>query len=102
VPFELKIPPPWRSQGWKVRVRDRERVEPPHVTILHKTTAWRLELRGGEFLDREPDPGRVPHQVLDWVRQNIEVFRSNWDRMYPENPLASRRPDCEDDETQEK
>jgi len=28
VPFELKIPPPWRSQGWKVKVRDRERVEP--------------------------------------------------------------------------
>jgi len=61
VPFELKIPPPWRSQGWK-----------------------------------------VPYQVIDWVRQNIEVFRSNWDRMYPENPLASRRPDCEDDESQEK
>ena len=64
MPFELKIPPPWRSQGWKVKVRDRERVEPPHVTILHKTTAWRLELRGGEFLDLEPDPGRVPHQVI--------------------------------------
>jgi hypothetical protein len=24
----------------KVKVRDRERVEPPHVTILHKTAGF--------------------------------------------------------------
>jgi hypothetical protein len=101
VPFELKLPEPWRSRGWKVKVRDRERVEPPHVTILRRTTAWRLGLRDTELLDREPDPGQVPQQVIDEVRRNIELLRNSWDRMYPENPVASRTEDCQGYESEE-
>ncbi|SRR6266571_1093730 len=56
MPFALKLPEPWASRGWKAKIRDRERLEPPHVTILHKTSAWRFELRSEKFLDREPDP----------------------------------------------
>jgi hypothetical protein len=37
--FSLPLSPPLRAQGWKVKIRDRERSEPPHVTILHRTRA---------------------------------------------------------------
>jgi hypothetical protein len=87
--FTLKLPAPWESQGWKVKVRDKERVEPPHVTIMRKTTAWRWGLRNRQFLDREPDPKDVPNGILGWVRDSHEVLRDNWDRMYPDNPVAA-------------
>src|SRR2546425_12809991 len=54
VPFTLNLPEPWASRGWKVKIRDRERLEPPHGTILQKTRAWRFDLRSDEFLDKKP------------------------------------------------
>lgn len=88
--FSLSLPPPFDAQGWKVKIRDRERSEPPHVTILHKHRAWRVDLRSGRFLDREPDPGEVPRGVLEHIAKNRELLRSTWDGMYPENPVASQ------------
>jgi hypothetical protein len=89
VAFSLKLPPEWEAQGWKVKVRDRERVEPPHVTIMRRTTAWRWSLRNGQFLDREPDPKQVPQELAAFVRGHQEMLRDSWDQMYPENPVAS-------------
>ena len=57
--FALKLPRSLVRQ-WQVKIRDRERVEPPHVTIIRKTEAWRLALRTRQFLDREPDPAEIP------------------------------------------
>ena len=79
------------SQGWKVKVRDKERLEPPHVTIMRKTTAWRWGLRNEQFLDREPDPKDVPDTLVEIVRTSHEMLCDNRDRMYPENPVASTR-----------
>jgi hypothetical protein len=95
VAFSLRLPPKWETQGWKVKVRDRERVEPPHVTIMRKTTAWRWGLRNGQFLDREPDPKGVPQELVAWVRDRQEMLRDSWNQMYPENPVES---DLEPDE----
>jgi len=89
VPFALTLPEPWASRGWKAKIRDRERLEPPHVTILHKTRAWRFELRSGTFLDRQPDPRDVPEEIVVAVRSKVELLRQEWDRMFPENPVAS-------------
>jgi hypothetical protein len=58
--FLLPLPSALVAQGWKAKIRDRERTEPPHVTVLQKTRAWRFDLRAGRFLDMEPDPKDVP------------------------------------------
>lgn len=95
MPFTLNLPEPWASRGWKVKIRDRERLEPPHVTILHRTRAWRFDLRSEKFLDKEPDPKEVPKQVAVEVRSNLTLLRQEWDRMFPENPLFSQEPEDE-------
>lgn len=95
MPFTLNPPEPWASRGWKVKIRDRERLEPPHVTVLHRTRAWRFDLRSEKFLDREPNPNQVPKRVLDAVRSNLTLLRQEWDRMFPENRVFSQEPDDE-------
>jgi hypothetical protein len=95
VPFTLNLPEPWVSRGWKVKIRDRERLEPPHVTILQKTRSWRIDLGSENFLDKEPDPKEVPKEVVDEIRSNLPLLRQEWDRMFPENPISSEEPDDE-------
>jgi hypothetical protein len=86
MPYSLPLPELLAHQGWKVKIRDRERNEPPHVTILHRTRAWRYGLRRLEFLDREPPPREVPDEVIAAIHAGLEECRRVWDQMYPENP----------------
>ena len=95
MPFTLNLPEPWATRGWKVKIRDRERLEPPHVTILRRTRAWRFDLRSERFLDKEPDPNEVPKDVVSEVRSNLTLLRQEWDRMFPENRVSSQDPDDE-------
>ena len=95
MPFALNLPEPWATRGWKVKIRDRERLEPPHVTILRRTRAWRFDLRSERFLDKEPDPNEVPKEVVSEVRSNLTLLRQEWDRMFPENRVSSQDPDDE-------
>lgn len=88
--FSLPLPAAWRSQGWKVKIRDKERLEPPHVTILRGTRAWRLGLRTGKFLDSEPDPADVPLELVTEVRRHWPRLQEEWDTMYPKNLVKSK------------
>jgi hypothetical protein len=88
--FSLTLPPPLPAQGWKVKIRDQERNEPPHVTIIRKKQWWRFDLRSRAFLDRDPDPKEVPAEVLAEIEKQIDVLRREWDEMYPENPIDSK------------
>lgn len=90
MPFELTIPLALRKSRWRVKIRDKENREPPHVTILRGTRAWRINLRDGEFMDRSPDPGEVPNDLLEHVKRNENwtVLCDEWDRKYPTNPVA--------------
>lgn len=90
MPYDLVLPPRWRLQRWKVKIRDRERLEPPHATILRGTEAWRFCLRTEEFLDDRPDPDEIPDELVDLIRAKLELLRTEWDRMYPENPVVSQ------------
>jgi hypothetical protein len=92
VPFALTLPEPWAKRGWKAKIRDRERLEPPHVTILYKTSAWRFDLRSEQFLDKEPNPREVPEEVMGAIRSNLALLRQEWDRIYPENCISSTEP----------
>ena len=45
MPFDVPLPRRLKAEGWKVKIREKERVEPPHVTVMHKADEWRLGLR---------------------------------------------------------
>lgn len=88
--YVLLLPDKFSCRGWKVKIRDRERVEPPHVTLLFRTSAWRLDLRTGQFLT--PPGGSwndIPAELADHVLANLDEMRTQWDAMYPENPISS-------------
>ena len=87
VAFDLPLTARRKAESWKIKIRNFERNEPPHVTVVHKTRAWRVGLRDLKFLDRDPPSREVPDDVVDAIRDNIDVLRAAWDDMYPENPV---------------
>lgn len=92
--YELPLPSWVQAQGWKVKIRDKERLEPPHATVLRKTEAWRWNLRTCSFMDRRPPPREVPESVVGSLMEQYATLCSQWDEMYPENPVS---PEAEDD-----
>ncbi|MBM4379255.1 MAG: hypothetical protein FJ086_08135 [Deltaproteobacteria bacterium] len=91
--FSLPLPRKLASQ-WKVKIRDRERLEPPHVTIIRAERSWRLNLRTGEFMDVWPEPGEVPEALQKWIFLNWQLLQRAWDAAYPENKVrCSEDPD---------
>jgi hypothetical protein len=90
MPFDVPLPRTLRAKGWKVKIREKERVEPPHITIMHKADEWRLGLRdrqllvppGGQIKDIDPTVMRVIGEY--WERLIVA-----WDAKYPENPVSS-------------
>ena len=88
MPFDLVIPVPFRGQSWKVKIRDKERLEPPHASILFKDKTWRIGLRDGEFLDGSPSPKDVPKALLAHVEASRNELCRQWDLMYPDNPVG--------------
>ena len=65
-------------------------MEPPHVTIYHRSRRWRLALRGGEVLAPDPDPAEVPRDLVSVVREQFPILRVECDQMYPRNPVSSK------------
>ena len=91
--YSLTLSRRWTAQRWKVKIRDKERLEPPHVSVIRGTQTWRLGLRSEAFLDREPDPTEVPPDLVEEVLANREELRTAWDEMYPEIPVESEDDD---------
>ena len=89
------LPSRRKRRGWRVKVRGWERVEPPHVTVMRKTRAWRFGLRELDLLDDSPDPSAGTSEGGAHLRRRsvrCEVARA-WDAMYPHNPVYD---DCDD------
>jgi hypothetical protein len=98
MPFELPLPRKHKAEGWKVKIREKERVEPPHVTVMHKADEWRLGLRDKQLL--VPPGGRIKDidpGVMRFIEEHWEQLREAWDAKYPENPVSSAE-DVEDGE----
>jgi hypothetical protein len=94
MPFELELPDNNRRAGWKVKIRDRERVEPPHVTVMRGPDEWRIGLRDGAFLVPPGGSWReIPPAVRIGIERSMTELRANWDRMYPENPVTGEDHD---------
>jgi hypothetical protein len=90
MPFSLSLTAALKNARWKVKIRDKETREPPHVTILRGTDAWRMNLRTGKFMDDSPEPSEVPGELIGLIKDTANWRRlcNEWDRMYPDNPVS--------------
>lgn len=88
--FNLRLPDALRKARWKVKIRDKESREPPHVTIIRGTEAWWINLRTGQFMDAQPDPSDVPSEIIGLIKAEDTWQRlcDEWDHMYPDNPVS--------------
>lgn len=88
--FSLPLTAALRRARWKVKIRDKETREPPHVTIIRGTDAWRIDLRNGEFMDDTPDPSEVSAVLIELIKAEATWQRlcDEWNQMYPDNPVA--------------
>ncbi|MFO7903370.1 MAG: hypothetical protein R6U98_11970 [Pirellulaceae bacterium] len=93
MPFVLQLPRTLRKAGWKIKIHDAERLEPPHVTIHCKMRTWRLSLRDGRFLDRGDNWNQISVGVRRAIEQNWQALIGEWDAIHPDNPVSG-----EDDE----
>ena len=84
------LPQHLKDQGWKVKIRDKERAEPPHVSIIKKKETWRWSLRDQSFLDKKPPPKKIPAELTEHLRSNLEILTKIWDQMYPHNQYRRR------------
>ena len=83
------LPPGLAGQRWKVKIREKERLESPHVTVIQGTKSWRFDLRTRSFMDDHPDPSEVPRGLVRHIEENIETLSTEWDKKYPHNPVSS-------------
>ena len=96
MPFQLILPKKLRVRGWKVKIQEKERLEPPHVTIWHGEDMWRISLRDRSFI---VPPGGGWKEIDNEVRTLIEdetnwkTLCDRWDRKYPSNPVSSGKKD---------
>jgi hypothetical protein len=90
MPHALDLPKRLKAKGWKVKIREKERLEPPHVTIMCGKREWRVGLRDKEFLVL---PGGKWADIDDELRKIIDnswkKLQEAWDRKYPSNPISS-------------
>lgn len=93
-PFDLELPARWKGAKWKVKIRDNEAVEEPHVTILHGPDVWRVSLRDCHFMD-----GGSWNDVEDEVRETIQApknwkkLRDAWDARFTHNLVGGKDDD---------
>lgn len=89
MPIDFPLPTSLKKAGWKVKIREKETREPPHVTILRGTQAWRVNLRTGEFIDTRPDPDDVPVEIINLIKvpETWTSICREWDKKYPKNSV---------------
>lgn len=88
MPFSLELRRGLRKARWKVKIREDERLESPHVTILRGIQAWRLNLRTRQFMDQGDAWSQIDSGVKRAIEENWETLREQWDQMYPQNPIG--------------
>ena len=98
--FDLPLPRQLAKAGWKVKIRDKERLEQPHVTIIKGADCWRLGLRSRTFLEVDSKWKNIPdllRQVLEKKENWARLCRA-WDAMYPNNRVAGEEDEDDNDD----
>ncbi len=88
--FNFLLPKSLRKARWKMKIRDKENREHPHVTIIRGTVFWRVNLRTWEFMDDDPDPALIPKELIKMLSQKEtrQQLCREWDQMYLNNPVS--------------
>ena len=95
--FDLPLPKQLAKAGWKVKIRDKERLEQPHLTIIKGMQAWRVGLRSGDFLEtaRWRD---FPRALRRAIVDSWDGLCAAWDAMYPNDPVVAKEEDGDDED----
>ena len=96
--FNLRLPALLAKMRWKVKIRDKERVEAPHITIIRGTKVWRVCLRDDRFMDGG-SWNDMPAELQQVVRDHWQQLCDAWDEMYPRNPIHGEEEDNDSDKT---
>ena len=89
MPINFDISADLKRSGWKVKIREKETVEPPHVTVIKGLNAWRWDLRKKKFMDKKPPKKLVPKPLVKFLTENHEKIVASWDKKYPLNKVDS-------------
>jgi hypothetical protein len=81
------FPLPKSLSGWKLKIRNKETTEPPHISILKGTQCWRYGLRERAFLDKRPKAKDVRQEILDYIEEHYQEIVDKWNETYPLNPV---------------
>ena len=96
VPYSLPLSKSHRQAGWKAKIHDLERLEPPHVTIYFRMRKWRLSLRTATFLDRGDKWSQIEKGVREAIEGAWTTLQTEWDRIHPDNPVQGQEDDNND------
>lgn len=80
-----------------MKIREKERLEVPHLTVFRKGDKWRISLRDRSVLD-DGNWNDILEEVRNLIFQSWELLCSEWDRKYPENPVRTPSPEGEQDD----
>jgi hypothetical protein len=90
MPTTIPLPPALANDRWKLKIRDRERLEPPHATVIRGRQSWRWDLRAQRFMDTDPPSSDVPADLVALLHaQHLDLVAA-WNGTYPENPVDSQ------------
>ena len=98
MPYDLPLTQALRQAGWKVKIHDFERLEPPHITIYYKRRKWRLSLRDSSFLDVGDQSSQIDRRVRTAVNDAWQRLQQEWDRIHPDNPVRGQDDDDGNDQ----
>lgn len=93
MPYALRLSRELARLGWKVKIRDFERLEPPHITVFRGMRTWRVSLRTHECLDRGDRWNQIDGRVREAIDDAWATLCEEWDRLYPHNPVSSEEDD---------
>jgi len=86
----IELPKRLKARGWKVKVYDNERLEPPHITLICRERVWRIGLRERDFMF--PPGGRwrdIDSEVRAILEEQWEILCDAWDEKHPTNQVSS-------------
>ena len=89
MPEAFQLPSKLKLAKWKVKIREKETVEPPHATVINGTKAWRWNLREKKFMDKEPPQRDVPKAIKKFLKEKQVDLIAAWDKKYPFNKVES-------------
>ena len=91
MPYVLPLPAQAKQAGWKAKIHDNERLEPPHVTIYRKYEKWRVCLRTLELLDTGRRASDIDGSVWEAVTKTeaVKLLRHHWDKIHGDNPIGN-------------